>query len=654
MKKIFPLLAALFFIQLTNAQDILLTIDNHQISKDEFLRIYNKNSSITLEEKKSVDEYLDLFINYKLKVIEAQNLGYDTVGSFIKEMDGYRSQLAKPYIENTNITDSIVEVAYERLKTEVNTSHILLKLDKNATPRDTAKVYNKILGYRERLIKGEPWDELILKESPNPEDLIGGDLGWFGIGRMVYPFETASYTVPVGSISMPVRTEFGYHLIKVNGRRENRGEISLSHIMTLIPQNATEFEISAARERIDKAHSELENGMPWDSVVVKYSEHRASIKRMGSLGWLKTGTVPDELLSAAFSVPTGEYSQPIKTSFGYHIVRNDEIRPASAPKNADDFRKSVLQNSYVRGITEGQLLESIKKDYGFTFNNENLEELYVVADSGLYRRTWSPEVARDMRKVVFVIGDSSYTQYDVAKYVATNRLYARRELQSIVYNRAIDYMNGRIKAYGIAQLPAKYPEYKYLLDEYHDGILLFNLTEDKVWKRAVEDSAGLVEFYNNLPEKYRWESRVLITKYSYADSTLTGKLLKLAKKRMKKNLSAQDLSALLCPGDSVDCVNFSEVKYEKDDNSISKSINWKAKSYIKTKDKNGNVLYFVESVLPSQEKTLSDARGLYTADYQNHLEKLWIEELRKKYSISINDEVLQKVRQEDAEVTSGS
>jgi len=649
MKRHFSLLAAIIVFQLLPAQEILLTIDDHQITKDEFLRIYNKNSAITAEDKKSIDEYLDLFINYKLKVVEAEDLGYDTISSFIKEMAGYTTQLAKPYLDNNQLIDSLVEEAYQRSFEEVNVSHILLQLEKNALPKDTAKVYNRIMAIRNRiLVDGESWDKVILDESPDPDSPIGGDLGWFTVFRMVYPFESAAYNTPVGEISMPIRTEYGYHLIKVNGRRKNRGEVFTAHILTTTPQNPSNLEIEAAKNKIEKAYAELQNGVPWDSVVVKYSEHRATVNRGGRIGWLRSTNAPEELLDACFSIDSGQYSQPIQTTYGFHIVRPEKYKGVPLYMKGDEnFKKKVIQNSYVRNMTENQVVNRIKNEYGFKFYQQNLEELYNVVDSSLYAGNWNPEVAKGMLKPVFSIGDSIYSQYDIARHIASVRHSKRTALINSVYSEVIKFTNKQIMDYEITQLPKKYSDYRYLLEEYHDGILLFNLTEDMVWRKAVEDSIGLQKFYNELPEKYQWESRVLMTKYSYKDSTLTAKLIKVAKSRNKKGLTAQDISKLICPQDTLPCVNFVELKYEKGDNAIADSIPWKTKANLVSRDKNNIILYFVDAILPPQSKVLNDARGLYTADYQTYLEQLWIEDLRAKHSIEINEEVFNEIKKEE-------
>jgi peptidyl-prolyl cis-trans isomerase SurA len=652
MKTYFSFIFACFLMQFSVAQeknDILLTIDGHPITTEEFLRIYNKNSSIADEQKKSVDEYLDLFINYKLKVIEAENLGYDTMSSFIKEMSGYTKQLAKPYLENSAAYDSFAYEAYQRSLEEVNVSHIMLPLDRNALPRDTVKVYDKIMGIWKQLDSGEPWDKVIKDNSSNQKDEIGGDLGWFTVFRMVYAFETAAYNTPVGHISKPFRTEYGYHIIRVNGRRPSRGDVLASHIMTYVPRNPTDVEIAAAEQKIQKAYSELQQGVPWNNVVRKYSEHKATIGYDGSLGWIKAGSGPDTLVDMAFSLDSGQYSKPFRSQYGFHIVMNRGIKPVpSWDEVKDEYIKKVKQTGDIMSLTRDQTLNRIKKECGFKFFESSLNAIYALADTNMRMGTWNPDKAKGLNEPVMIIGYKTYTQYDIAKAVCTQRFGNRSmSIPVAIRKRLMNYIDDELDNYEMNQLPKRYPDYKNLLEEYHDGILLFNLTEDKVWKKAVDDSTGLQRFYDSLPVKYEWGTRLALTKYTYKDSTLTDLLINLARKRAKAGTNAEELSKKLCPDDSVPCVSFVELKYERGDNSVADSMEWKKGSHLVSKDKDNTVLYYVDAVLPKQLKTLKDARGLYTADYQSYLEKKWIQELRKKYTIKINEDVLAEVRSEE-------
>jgi peptidyl-prolyl cis-trans isomerase SurA len=269
----------------------------------------------------------------------------------------------------------------------------------------------------------------------------------------------------------------------------------------------------------------------------------------------------------------------------------------------------------------------------------------------MYDGTWNPDTAKNLLDTVFVIGDKAYLQYDIAKHVAERRITSRRSsLDGQIRGRVLKYMEDEIIAYEQSKLPEKYPDYKHLLEEYHDGILLFNLTEEKVWHKAIEDTAGLENFFNTLPEKYKWEERIAVTKYSYSDSALIAPLLKVAKSRAKKGQDIERVSEIVCPGDSIPCVSFTVSKYERGDNAVADSLTWKKGTYLPTQDGEKYVVYYVDAVLPEQEKGLTDARGLYTADYQSYLENQWIEELRSKYTIVVNEDALSRLKEEQGQL----
>ncbi|MBN1953189.1 MAG: peptidylprolyl isomerase [Bacteroidales bacterium] len=657
MKKLLPLLFVIMSCQ--PQSKVLMTIDDRDISADEFVRIYNKNSSITLEEKKSVEDYLDLFINYKLKVIEAENLGYDTIPAFIQEMDGYTKQLAKPYLDQNTSMDSIVREVYNRYTQEVNASHILIKVDKNALPKDTLRVYNRILALRDTILarsdkKGlstkEAWDQVIDENSRNPENKIGSDLGWFGTFRMLYSFEEAAYNTPVNGISMPIRTMYGYHLVRVNDKRAYRGEVNARHIMTIIPRsNASDLEVEAAHKKIVKAYEALQNGAEWDSIAKEYSEHKSTYFMGGKLGWIKSGNAPEELLDECFKLKPGETSGIFRSEYGYHIARVDEIKSLQSFEEVkDDFAKKLSQMSEIVKIREEHRQNAIRKEYGYKWYEENLQKLYAVLDSTLFTGEWDPLVAKDLNDPLFVIGDSTYTLYDGARKIGERRIsYKGIPLPMTVRAKLLLYANEKVIEYELLHLADKYPEYGYLVQEYHDGILLFNLTEDEVWRKAVDDTTGLEAFYNALPEKYRWEDRIAISRFTFADSNLTDKILTLASERPEE-MKADEFIKQICGEATAGCISVNEYKYEKGDNAVADDMTWEKGAYKLSKDADNFVLYYVDAIVPAGEKTLEDARGLYTADYQSYLEEKWVAGLREKYTIDIDMKVLERIKKEES------
>jgi peptidyl-prolyl cis-trans isomerase SurA len=650
MKQIFFYLTLSLFCVLTFSQstdNYLIKIDNQKIDSEEFLRVYNKNKDITPEsEKKSIDEYLDLFINYKLKVIEAENLGYDTVNSFIVEFSGYKNQLAKPYLQNEELKEDLIKEAYERYKYEVHASHILIKCSENAPPEDTLKAYGKIMAIRARVIGGEPFDEVAKATSDDPSvKHNGGDLGYFTAFRMIYQFETAAFNTPVGKISRPVRTREGYHIIKVDDKRPSRGKVKVAHTMTRIPRNASAPELEAAKEKINEAYMALMNGEKWEDVVAKYSENPRTKEIKGEIGWLHTGQAPDEFLDECYKLEVNSFSKPIQTIGGFHIAYILEKQPIESYEEAYEKLSRRIDNDQLRKKALKNLMNSeLVSKYKMTVNKENAMEIASVLDSGVYKGTWNPELASKMDKPVISFETKSFTQYDLAKDLSKNKYSeANQTYNKIIFTALEKYSEKALFDYAMEMLPNDYPDYKYLLKEYHDGILLFNLTNDEVWQKAQIDSVGLEKFYEKA-DKYKWNDRIDVVLYEYENNSFTALLPKLAKKQVKKKLGNDFLISKLCPTDTVPCISFSKKTFEKGNDAITDKLNWEVGSYTLLGEKDKNYMYFVSDIKPSKAKKLNEARGLYVADYQTYLETKWILKLREKYSVEVNQDELSRIK----------
>jgi peptidyl-prolyl cis-trans isomerase SurA len=334
---IYSFLFLFFSILTVYAQDdeTILTIGETKISKAEFERIYKKNNNNLLNEseKKTPEEYLGLFINFKLKVLEAQSLKMDTAAAFINELAGYRKELAAPYLTDIQFEDKMVHDLYDRMKKEVNASHILFMLDKNAPESQVQTVLSKITGLREQIVAGKDFNEAAREYSEDPSAKTnGGNLGYFSAFQMVAPFEDAAFSTPEGQVSAPVRSSFGYHLIKVNGVRENRGEIKVAHIMKMFPQGgATAAAKKQLKSEIDSVYSQLKNGADFAEMAKKYSDDKRSAVQGGEMPWFSAARMIPEFSEPAFALKNiGDYSTPIETSFGYHIIKKMDSR-AVAP-----------------------------------------------------------------------------------------------------------------------------------------------------------------------------------------------------------------------------------------------------------------------------------------------------------------------------------
>ena len=628
---------------------VLLTIDNQKVTKGEFERIYKKNNSISKTDKKSVKDYLDLFINYKLKVIEAEKLGYDTIKSFKKELAGYRDQLAKPYLEDTAATDELLKEAYDRSKYEVNASHILVKLDEYASPADTLAAYNKIMGIRQRIISGESFEEVARATSDDPSaKLNGGELGWFSVFRMVYPFETAAYVTPVGKVSMPIRTRFGYHIVKVNGKRPAIGDVKIAHIMVLFEPDK-QNRVKLAKTKIDKYYQMLRNGADFAEVAMKYSEDKRSAPRSGDIGWFKpsNGSLPPSLENAVYNLKNiGDYSMPVVSDYGWHIIKLLGKRPFESFEEMKPELKQKLSRDSRNMISGKNALNRIKKEDNFIEFPQNLEEMINVIDTSVYSKSWNYSLADNMQKPLFSIQGIEYSKNDFAKYIKsipkpTDKMPVKVFLETS-YNK---FVRMTVLSYENAHLEKKYPEFRHLMEEYHDGILLFNLTNDTIWNKAVKDSVGLEKFYQSHKNDYMWDKRLDAAIYTMHDSTLLNEARKLAKKQIKKGFPNKTYLKELCPNVTIPCVEIKDVKVQKDNGDydwVSK-ISWKKGLSDNFRSDGSTYFIAVRDIIPPQPKALDEARGIITADYQKFLEDKWIKRLRREHKITVNEDVLETI-----------
>jgi peptidyl-prolyl cis-trans isomerase SurA len=649
MKKIRNIALLFIFLPLTawSQDEILLTIGDKPVMRSEFERIYHKNNRVDGYEQKSVKDYLDLFINFKLKVLEAQHMGYDTMRSFVNELAGYREQLARPYLQNRQIIEAQVREAYDHTINEVNASHIMVKLPPNPSPADTLKAFQRIMDIRRRITAGENFEKIAREESDDPSAKQNeGRLGWFSAFMMVFPFENAAYHTPTGSVSMPVRSRYGYHLIRVNATRPALGEIKLAHIMTRAAKNESPEKIAQAKEKIMRYYDMLKSGTSFSDVAQKYSEDAGSAKNGGQMRWLRSGELPPDIEEKVFALrDSNDYSVPLQSDYGWHIFLLQSKRPvASFDKMKSQLEERIMSDE--RGkLAEQSKIAEIMKESDFVRYPENIDALAQVMDSSVYNGTWNPAPAGDLIEPVFAVHGKEYTQNDLAAYIVlTKRFRKELSLQQIVRTKCDEYINKELLAYENSLLEQKYPEFRYLMEEYHDGILLFNITDNMVWSKAVKDTTGLESYFNQHRGDYNWKERADVSVYTLKDAGKLAQVKKLAPRRESKHLTGAEFIKLICPGDSVPCLTITDGRYEKSDTAVTGQFAWKKGSVSVQDDLGVKKVVVVNSLVPPMPKTFNEIRGQVTADYQNYLDQQWIAALRTKYPVIVNQEVLQHVR----------
>jgi peptidyl-prolyl cis-trans isomerase SurA len=621
---------------------VILNVAGENINKSEFERVFKKNNNKeTSFDKKSVNDYITLYVNYKLKVKEAMEMGMDTAKSFIEELAGYRKQLAQPYLVDKDVTENLLKEAYDRMKTDVRASHILVKLSPDATPKDTLEAYNKIMKIRQEILKGADFAATAKAKSDDPSAKDnGGDLGYFTALQMVYPFETAAYATKVGEVSMPVKTKFGYHLIKVTDTRPEPGEVKVAHIMVKAAAGIKPADSIAAAQKINELYGKLKAGESFDELAKKFSDDQGSAKNGGLLPVFGTGRMVPEFEKAAFDLKkVGDYSAPVKTSYGWHIIKLVEKKPLGTYEELQGELKAKITKDSRAELSKTSMINRIKQKYNFKEVPKAKDEFMKVVDTTIMQSNWTADKADKLHNNMFTLANMNYSQQDFAKYLADHQ--ARKggttptAVANIQYN---EWVNESVMAYEEKHLDSLYPDFRNLMQEYRDGILLFELTDKKVWSRAVKDTAGLKEFYEKNKNNYKWADRVEATIYTCANAEIA----KEVRKQMKKITEEDSLLSTINKTSKLN-LQIKSGKFLKGDNEVIDSIPWVV-GMTKDMKKNDQVVFVdVKKVLPPQTKSLDEAKGLVTADYQSYLEKEWIESLRKKYPVTIHQDVVDTV-----------
>lgn len=650
MKRIGKILAVSLFTISAFAQNevndpVIMEVNNDKVYKSDFEQIFWKNKKENVTNKEELDEYLDLFVKFKLKVEAAKELGLDTTQKFKSEFRGYEVQLQKPYLADTTVNEELINEAYYRTVNEIRASHILLLVGEDASAEDTLKTYNKLLSIRKDILKGKlSFEEAAIKYSEDKSVATNkGDLGFFSAFRMVYPFEDAAYKTNIGDISMPFRTQFGYHLVKPIETRKSRGKVKVAHIMVRIRKDATEEDKSNAKKKIDEIYTKAKAGEDFGALVRDFSDDRNSVRKNGELEWVVAGRYFQEFEDAAFELKeNGEISQPVLSPAGWHILKRLDFMPIDNIETLRTELKNKIQKDAPRSQkTKSSFINKLKKEYAFMESSKNLKVLLAKVDNTIENNEWSAEKAKGMTAELFSFAGNSFTQEDFAKYIENTQRFkvgqTREEYLEQTYKR---YVNTSLIEFEKTQLSSKYPQYKSLLQEYRDGILLFEINDQKVWSYAIKDTVGLQKFYEANKTDHQWDERVDARIFT----SVSKKTIKKAYKYVKAGKMRNDSIVNLLNEDSQLNINFESGRYEVAKNDFLKDKNWKEGVNKPVLKENKYVLIAIDKVLPPGPKALKEARGAYTAAYQEYLEKQWIEELKAKYTVNVNKDVLYSIK----------
>lgn len=639
-------------------KQVLMTIGDQDVTVKEFSDVYYKNNlKSDVIEKKSVDDYLELFTTFRMKVMEAERLQLDTSAKFQKELAGYRKQLAKPFMSSDDISDELLQEAYQRKLKDIRASHILIRCDKNALPSDTLKAYNKAMEIRKKALKGEDFGDLAVKYSDDPSAKATpateqtparpgnrGDLGYFTVFDMVYPFETGAYNTKEGEISLPVRSDFGYHLIKVQSVTEAMGAIQAAHIFIQLPFDAPEDEVNAAKQKADNIYSELmaKDGKNWNEMVKQYSDDKGTSSRNGALSSFTVSRIVPEFIEVCKSLEIDQIGKPIRTNYGFHIIKLLGKSGVNSFEKESKGLSERIEKDMRSKKSEEVVLKQVKNEYKFKQNDKNLEAFIASVDSSILRKAYEPSADVDLNTTLFSLENNPTKVSDFVEYIKKNMTLQKYVTPATyAYQLYENFRNTTILDYADAHLEEKYPEFKALVQEYRDGILLFDLMDREVWDKAVKDTLGLQEFHSRNASKYMWNDRV----YATIITVTRPESLPKVKSLLNNGIELDSLRNAI----QHDSINYAFVRkgyYQKGDNQFVDQTEWKVgvRNEIPSTVDQSTTIVCIREVRKPEPKTLKEARGLVTSDYQVELEKKWVQSLKERYPVKINEKVLDKIR----------
>ena len=642
-------LLILFLTALTaNSQkknDVLLTINEEPVYASEFKTVFQRNLNLVIDEsQKSVDGYLDLFIDYKLKVAEAYEQGLDKEKNYLKEFSKYQDQLSKNYIYDKRITSELVLEAYQRGLEEIKASHILVQLPYNASPKDSLIAYNKIKSIREKALAGEDFKVLTKQYSEEPGvKASSGDLGYFTVFQMVYDFETTAYNTKLGEVSEIVRTEFGYHIIKIYDRRILKPKINVSHIMIFSNKDR---KVENPEERINELYAMIMQGESFETIAKQFSEDKATGEKGGEIKTFGPGNLRAPLFEkAAYSIENeGDILEPIKSSFGWHIIRlNQKFTHPTFDEQKSDIEKKVNGGARVRVVTQA-VNKKIKTKYGYKEGVSYSPYFNEYVTDSIFAKKWEYTLipaAEDM--MLFTIGDKEVKYNDFGKFIEEKQKLSKgyKNKESLLLDYYNNFSNKTIENYFKERLEDENDTYAATINEYRNGLLIFDVMEKNIWSAAKNDSIGLQKYYEETKGDYTWKKRVDVDIISAPKEEIANQ----AKNILKEGGSTEELKKQLNIEGKINVI-ITQGVYEIDSKELPE--NFKAiigvSDVYKTED--SNIVINVKEVLEPAIKEFDEVKGLLISNYQAKIEKDWMKELHSKYDVVINNKTLKKLKKQ--------
>ena len=647
------LLFGLFFVAFSlNAQDVdpvLFTVEGTPIHVSEFKYIYTKTNRENADfSRASLEEYLELYTKFKLKVQLAKEMQLDTIKQLQEELEGYRRQLADSYLINKEVTQKLVKEVYERGKEDIDFSHILVKVEENAAPEDTLRLFNVAKSIKEKIDKGADFKQMVTDYSAdNTTKENGGKVGYVNVlfPNGLYDVESAVYNLSEGEVGGPVRSPLGYHILKVNDRRPARGEMEVAHILIRKKKNSNED----TKAKIDDVYKLLQEGKTFETLVTQFSEDKKTNINKGYIGFFGINQYQKTFEEAAFGLAEdGAISKPVETKAGWHIIKRISKR-AVQPFDVEKRRleEAVKKDGRFEQAKLAVLIE-IKKSGNLRENKALVEKISASLDETFLTYRWKPENTNDNTPIIelgssFKVSVGDFMDY-LKRATAKRMNLARSGKKDYVFNSLYDeFLTEMCFKYEESQLEIKYPDFKALMREYQEGILLFEATKMLVWDKASQDSAGLEKYHETIKARYRWRERAVVSEYQLEKDQQN--LLESIRSFARKAPYGKVLNKYNVGGKEI--LTVKELKLEKPQNDGKiDDMDWQIgaiSSAVESPDGKYFTFKKIEKLIDGENKTLNEARGYIIADYQGFLESEWVKELSEKYKVKVNKKVLESL-----------
>ncbi|MDF9797403.1 peptidyl-prolyl cis-trans isomerase SurA [Catalinimonas alkaloidigena] len=632
------------------SEQAIFTYGQDSVIADDFQYIYLKNHKDSLDKwdeeeiEKSVQDYLDLYINFKLKVKAAYAAGFHQQPAFQQEFEKYRKQLAKPFMVENRFKEMLVKEAYDRLKEEIHASHILINVPEKTSGADTIAYFQKADSLRKLALEGRSFSMLAEKYSDDPSaEQNGGNLGYFSGLQMVYPFESVAYQTPPGSISKPVRTNFGYHVIKVHDRRPYQGKVKVAHIMIRFQNDEGENEGSKSYQKALEIYNKLQAGADWNEMTERYSEDQSTRSSGGEFPYFSAGGTLNSFEETAFRLSqVGDISKPVKTRYGWHIIKLVDRKGLEPFEMLRPLIERKIESNLQQMKVEDKTVALLKEENQYEPNNA------IIRQSIDYLSA-TPEIAKPHRLgVLFSISDTVFAFSALEGYLEEKQITLPVD-SSRAKQLYAAFEEDKILSYEESHLADKYPDYRRLAQEYKEGILLFDIMEDKVWGEASENESKLLEYYQHHQENYRWKERLDATIFEAIDEkTIQRADQIIGTQKINKRL-IEEVEEKVNQESALNLQIFKDIYEEGESRSgaeeVIDQINWKVGSYV-TEANDRVYKVVVHEVIPPSQKEFEEVKGRVISDLQQALDREWIVTLRSTYPVSVDKEVLTKLIQQ--------